>query len=264
MFEIQFTAGTVHQKFEADEYWHHLKQHYGHVGEVFMRHVLQHRASVEARVRETMKSVDQAASIQSSERFWSAAIASVLVAGEIAQQLGLLRFNVDAIRTWALTKQIPAMRGVVLEEYSSPLSTLADFLETINGEILIANTPQHHANIANVIRAPRGQLLAHYDTDQHTMWVLQKGFKDYCVRSGANYLKILNELGEERLDNAGRPSRIITGRVRKVLGLGTEFAKAQSWCFAINMKHPAITGAVDMGIVPPSTTAPALLTKKRA
>jgi hypothetical protein len=37
---------------------------------------------------------------------------------------------------------------------------------------------------------------------------------------------------------------------RRVLGAGTELAKAQSWCFAINMSHPAVSGIVDLKVVP--------------
>lgn len=75
------------------------------------------------------------------------------------------------------------------------------------------------------------------------MWVLKKGFKDYCVRTGANFLKILDELALPIVDETGKSSRILASKhVRKVLGAGTEFAKAQSWCFAINMDHPEVTG----------------------
>ncbi len=242
--ELLFRAPRVHRKVEADQYLLGLKQNYGHIGEAFLAHVIRNRATVEARVRAVMHEIDTEANIQSSERFWSAAIAAILVAGEIAQSCGLLAFEPEALKRWALTVQIPYMRGVVSEQYASPLALLAEYLEQINGEILVASRMQSGANLTNVVKAPRGQLLAHYDTEERVMWVLKKGFKDYCVRTGANFLKILDELAAPVTDESGRTSRILSSKnVKKVLGAGTEYAKAQSWCFAINMDHPEVSGA---------------------
>jgi hypothetical protein len=253
--EIMFAPNLIHKKHEADVYWHQLKQHYGHIGEAFMVHVLQHEAQVSARVREVMQEVDIAANIKSSERFWSATIAAVVVAAEIAQSLGLTVFDPAALRQWALEVQVPYMRGVVTEEYSSPLGLLAEYLETINGDMLIASKMASNANLTNVIKAPRSALLAHYDPEEKIMWVLKKGFKDYCIRTGANYLKILDELTAAKLDASGKQIRVVNAKhTRKVLGAGTEYAKAQSWCFAINMSHPDVTGVVDLAV---SSSVPA-------
>ncbi len=255
--EILFKAHQRHAKHEADAYWHQLKDHYGHIGEAFVQHVITNREAVAARVRDTMQAIDTQAQILPSERFWSAAIASVLVAGEIAYQLGLCPYNAAAVKEWALTTQIPYMRGVVGEEYSSPLGILAEYLEYISGDTLVGAKMVGSTNITNIIRAPRGQLLAHFDTEEKTMWVLKKGFKDYCVRTGANFLKILDDLVTLRTSPSGTTARILTSKhIRKVLGAGTEYAKAQSWCFAINMSHPEITGAVDLGLITSRTAPP--------
>lgn len=255
--EIQFRNVKAHTKPQADAYFHGLKQHYGHIGEVFIHHVLQHRARIEARVRALMAEIDQRADIQSSERFWSATIACVVVAAEFSRALGLTTFDPRQLLDWALTVQVPFMRSTVTDEYTSPAGILAEYLEHINGDILIVNTPASASNLANVIRAPRGQLLGHYDLDEKVLWVLKKGFKDYCARSGANFTRILNELSEPVMTRNGRFERVLSSkRVRKVLGAGTEFAKAQSWCFAINMAHPDVSGAVDLQVDTTSTAAP--------
>jgi len=245
VFEIIFTANRVHDKWEADDFIHSLKENYGHLGEQFIYYVLKHKDAVVARVREVQKEIDKAADIQSAERFWSATIAAILVAGEIAFNLGLLPFNVAALRKWVLEHQIPYMRGVVTQEYSDPLAIVADYLEQINGNIISMRKAQG-GNISNVIHMPRnGALLAHYDLDDKMLYVLKKGFKDYCARTGANATKVVDDLHAPR-DGV----RIIPQKhTRRILGAGTEYAKAQSWCFAINMDHPAVSGSVDLKIV---------------
>jgi hypothetical protein len=246
VFEITFVPGKVHQKWEADDFLFKLKQNYGHIGPQFIYHVLKNREAVVARVREVMKEIDETANIRAAERFWSATVAGVIVAGEIAYQLGLLPYSVDALRKWVLEYQIPMMRGIVTQEYSDPMAIVANYLESINGNIIAMRKPQGHSNISNVIHMPRsGELLAHYDLDDRIMFVLKSEFKSYCSKIGANSTKIIEELHQPR-DGA----RIVPQpHTRRVLGAGTEFAKAQTWCFSINMDHPAVSGQVDLSVV---------------
>ncbi len=248
VFEMRFVKTGVHTKAEADDFLHELKQNYGHVGEIFVAYCLKHMARVQARVREVVREIDAALEIQSSERFWSATIATVLVAGEIAGDLGLkmLTYDLEGLRRWIIEEQVPSMRGIVKDEYSDPLAILSDYLESISGNMLVMERiKQSGNNLTNIQRRPVGALLAHYDTDDRMLYVLKKGFKDYCTRIGANSLKILEDLHAIR-DGA----RIVTSKnTRRTLGAGTDFSKAQSWCFAINMSHKEVTGALDLTVV---------------
>lgn len=248
VFEIKFKALHIHKKHEADDYWHELKEHYGHLGEIFMAYVIQNYEAVKARVRAVMREIDIAADIQPGERFWSATVAAVLVTGEIAYELGLLQFAVPAIRDWAINNQIPDMRGTVISQYSTTMGILTDYLETINGNILVANRIRHSSGLITNIKArPHGSLLGHYDTDEQVLWLLKKGFKDYCSRVGANAAGIIDDLGRWEVDKDGNRNRIISHKnARRVLGAGTEYAKAQSWVFGINMAHPDV-GDLDVG-----------------
>jgi hypothetical protein len=125
------------------------------------------------------------------------------------------------------------------------LAIVADYLEQINGNI-ITMRKGHGGNIPNVHNAPRsGALLAHYDLDDRMLYVLKKGFKDYCGRTGANSTQIINDLHMLRDGSPIVPQT----HTRRILGAGTEYAKAQSWCFAINMGHPAVSGTVDLKVV---------------
>lgn len=246
VFEILFKSTNVHKKHEADDFMFGLRHNYGHLGEQFMAYVIQHRDAVVDRVRVVMRDIDEACNIQSAERFWSATIAVVLVAGEIAAQLGLLTFDMHALRQWIIVYQVPYMRGVVNDEYSDPLSTLADYLEAINNNIIVVKKFQGSQSVGvNALRKPTGALLAHYDLDENVLYVLKKGFKDYCARTGANSTKTIDDL------NAPRDGeRIIPQKAtRRVLGAGTEYAKSQTWCFAVNMDHQAVTGQVDLKVV---------------
>lgn len=257
VFELLFRAALVHKKYEADEYLSELRQNYGHIAEVFMAYVLQNYPAVTKRVMAKMRKIDEAAGIQSSERFWSAVAAAALVAGEIAKELGLIDFDTEAMYQWLVNEQIPQMRGIVMEEYTDPLGILANYLATIDGDILVVHKPTTQANLSYVSRTPRGPMLGHYDVDDKVLWVLKKGFKDYCLKSGANSTKILDDLNVPRHDRSGKLVKVVPSKnIKKVLGAGTEYAKAQAWCFSVNMEHPEVTGAVEITVAA-TTSEPA-------
>jgi hypothetical protein len=92
VFEIRFPIPHVHKKREADDFLFNLNQNYGHLGELFVARHGQPRRVV-ARVRATMAEVDTDLNVQASERFWSPPIAVVLVTCEIANQLGILSYD---------------------------------------------------------------------------------------------------------------------------------------------------------------------------
>lgn len=244
VFEIRFVANGVHKKHEADDFMHALKQNYGHLGELFITYVMPRLERITARVRAVTKEIDIELNIQSSERFWSATVAAVIVAGEVAKEMGLVAYDIQAIRRWACDVQIPLMRGIVKEEYSDPLAILADYLETISSNMLVMERVQR-GNITNVLRRPTGALLAHFDVDDRMLYVLKKGFKDHCARIGANCLKILDDLGAVRGEGRIIPMK----NTKRTLGAGTDYAKGQSTVFAINMAHPEVSGAVDLKVV---------------
>lgn len=245
VFEIQFKQTNVHQKYQADDFLYFLRHNYGHIGEQFVAYVTANRDKVIERVRCVMREIDGLCQIQSAERYWSATIAVVLVAAEVAYQLGLLPYNAELLKQWVVTYQVPYMRGVVKAEYSDPLSTLSDYLETINNNIVVTKKYQGAAQGVNVIRKPIGALLAHYDLDDNMLYILKKGFKDYCARTGANSSLIIRELFTPRDDE-----RIIPQPdTRRTLGAGTEYAKSQTYCFAVNMNHSAVSGIANLKII---------------
>jgi hypothetical protein len=254
--EIPFRAMAIHQKYEADDYLGALREHYGHIGEAFIQYVMPRQAEIEARIRAKMKHIDHVARVQASERFWSATIATVLVTAEIGETLGVLPFSSTVLERWAITEQLPGMRGVVGEQYATSGGLLGEYLEEINADILVTRRMSGNLGLSTVVKAPRGALHAHYDLDMKQLIVLKKSFRDYCVQHGANYLKILDELSAPSTGASGKGERVIPfTKARRTLGAGTEFAKAQTWCFIINMTHPEITGAASLVL---ATTAPVL------
>ena len=250
VFEIMFRKTSVHKKHEADDYLQELRQNYGWIGERFMEAVIINRPAIEKRVRAVMKRVDLAANITSGERFWSALIAVAIVAGEIATRLGLLPFNVQDIEQWVLQTQIPHMRGVVRDEYSSPVAILADYMGKINSQVLVIQSTQvrNGQTISLAAQMPHGALLARHEQDTKLMFINKADFKKHCVSIGANDRQILEDLYVPRLDANGVSRRIVVNRhARKVLGSGTDLEKMQAYVFVVDMNHPEVASRDPLG-----------------
>ena len=239
LFEVHCKKYGPHSKSEADEYLFQLRENYGHIGEVFIQHVVNNIESIRMRVREVMRWIDTHARLESGERFWGATVAGVVVACEIAHELRLVPFSSVKLLNWGATSQIDYQRNIVKDEYATPVSILSDYLEVINGDMLVVSTSKSHEDFTSVEKGPRGQLLARHEVDAKMMIVLKKGFHDYCVRLGANATQIIRDLSA--VDDSGQ--RIVTNaQYRATLGKGTQHEKAQTWCFVVNMDHPEMKG----------------------
>lgn len=246
VFEIRFPIPHVHKKRDADDFLFNLNQNYGHLGELFVAHVIGRRDEIVARVRAAMAQIDTDLSVQASERFWSATIAAVMVTGEIARELGIVTYDVVGLRKWAYETQVPQMRGIVKEEYRTPIAVLTDYLETISSNMLVMEDSAAAVGARTYMsRKPTGALLAHYDRHDQMLYVLKIGFKDYCARIGANSIKILDDLGAVEDGERVVPLK----HTRRTLGAGTEFAKGQSYCFSVNMAAKKISGAIDLQVL---------------
>lgn len=254
VIEIYMQSQRKHKKHEADEYMHALKRNYGHIGPRFVEIIMRNFDKVEQLVRYWAKKIDEVGDIQQSERFWSAGAAATLAAATISYKAKLLPYDPVKLFDWFIYTQLPSMRAVVGEEYSTPQSILADFIEASHDHIIVTQSAGTDDVYATVLRPPRGSMVGHFDKQSGTLWLLKKAFKDYCVRIGANSNRILDELNQKTVTGYGPPSPVVLRKVcKKILGANTEHGKGQSRCIEINMAHPAISGKASLTVVEPAT-----------
>lgn len=249
VLEIMLPKIPHYEKSIGDQFLYGLRENYGHIGEVVVQYVTDHREEVDIRIRKKMEQIDAEGRIQGDERFWSAAAAPTIVKGEIARELGVLNFDMAAIQHWFIHVQLPYMRGVVVEEYVTPIGVVTNYLEHINSNILVTKKSSFGSG-ATIERHPQGSLLARYDMSDNILWVLKKNFKDYCVKTGANGKQLLDTLFEPTILPGVASRRIVTSlSVRKVLGAGTDYAKAQAECFTLDMNHPELSGVLPTDLI---------------
>jgi hypothetical protein len=224
VFEMIFQRPPKAGKALADRLMFDLCENYGHIGPALMRYVVDHYDQVVALVRSETAKLDALVDLDPHERFWSSDGGAVLAICIITHKLGLLPFNVAAIRDWLVNVQFPAMRGTVKENYPTAAEILTSYIEA-NGDSIVF-VPEGNTS---VIREPRNTLKGRYEADSGILWLTKNAFSDYCAYRRAPFQQYINDLAI---------NHIITDRnVRKVLTTGTNIPPTRSWCFAVNMRH---------------------------
>jgi hypothetical protein len=108
-------------------------------GVEYAQALVNNREWARERVKHWVKVVDKAAGSDSTERFWSAVVASVLTGFEVANGCGLTNANVDRLLAFGVA-QIRAMRGVVTESVRTAESLVADYINSNLRSMLAVNS----------------------------------------------------------------------------------------------------------------------------
>ena len=243
VFEMKFPPADRNKKVEADAFMRELSENYGHIGETFIAHVIQHRDAYAKLVHETVARVDAVFKIESSERYHSAIIAVVRVAWIIGRHLGLIPYEWKPINAWLVNEQIPAIRGTIAEEVKTidPTSLLTNYIAHIAGNtVVISNAPGARHSV--VIQKPTGEWKAHFAMEARELWVRKDGFRRWlqtiAKQDPLAIFRDLMKLG------------VISGDVKRTLGLGMEEATTRSVCFIVDLTKSDIAEIANLPTTP--------------
>tara|TARA_R100001591_G_scaffold13965_2_gene20369 strand:+ start:3779 stop:6643 length:2865 start_codon:yes stop_codon:yes gene_type:complete len=201
----------VGEKELTDAFEEQINQHVGHVGEMYIQHVIKNLESVKKLVRDVQGRADRAADLSSENRFWSAGVACTITGGIIASKLGLIDYDMEALFDWAVellttNKKSVSDMGVSVEQ------TLNDYIMEHYGNVLwIKSTDdlrkQDTANgldslvVPDVV--PRVKFVARYETDLKKAYLLPKPLKQWCGEQQINYTgfveDLISKLGAKRV-----------------------------------------------------------------
>lgn len=210
-----------------------LLNNFGLAGGVYAQQLVINGAWAEERVRHWVKVIDQKAGVTSGERFWSAAPACVLTGFELANNAGLTTVDVDNLMLFAVDV-IKRMRGNVMDTTKTGVSMLSDYLNTNLRSMLVINA--EGAVVPQVGLRPTDKLRIRMERHSGRLYVDRADFRRYCTMAGIDSKSVeieLRQLGVLKATDT-----------KVVLGKGTEFSTAQSWCWLLDMGNPSISGTV--------------------
>jgi hypothetical protein len=200
------TAGAK-QMFDRD-----LLHNYGHAGVHFTRYVLENMERVHNRCNNLQEKIDRELGLEPKERFWSATTAANIAGGLVANECGIMDWDMDRIYQYACGL-VDDLRKNGTAPVDDVRQSVADYLYRNIQNILVVNGEvDRRTNMqAAPLREPRGELLVRIEPDTQRMFIIAKSFKDYCVKFQINYTETIKKLETEGRIIEKKPIRLSKG-----------------------------------------------------
>ena len=203
-WRAQRVFGSTEEKKGTDVFDIAIKENYGHAGVIYIQYVMQNLETVKKLVFENQRLIDEAAGLTAENRFWSAGAATTITGAYIAQQLGLIDYDLEALFAWTV-KLLKTNLQSVSDMGMSVEQTLNDYIaENFNNILMLKSTddlrklvgePSNGLDSLVVPDAlPRGKLVARYETDIQKAYLLPKPLKSWCATQQINYGAFMENL----------------------------------------------------------------------
>jgi len=210
---------------------HHVDNVYGEACLPYIRFIIKNsdwvrRQIVTARAKFNPQSEDD-----NKERFLRDTIVTALVAGKIATKLGLISFDVDAMKKWALAA-VKQMRESRKETNTDISEHLAAYIATLQGRLIVTkrlgNANAKKEDSTFMLRAPA---VGRICTDDQKAFVTIKSVSEWCKEFG-----VAPGAMREELDRAGYLVYQADGTFnpRMYIGQGSTIPSGLARCYELN------------------------------
>ena len=226
-----------------------LDDNYGHAGQIYSRFLGENHERVDQEMARLMIDLTAELKIHTDERMWLGSIATLLKGAEYANELGLTKINVPAMRRH-LISILTRMRG---EIDSSPADMTNDIsVSAVLAELLSA-TRSRNTLVTDRIwvargKPPKGSVQVRCDTNRLEDIVVQIGKDDKLIRISSTFLtRWMGERGYSRHTFVTKLEKEFgLTKVNGKLGGGTDLACAMEHLIELDANHPRLSPLVDI------------------
>lgn len=189
MIEARFHRVTKLTKETADDLMLRSRTVYGVAGPKFVAWLVDNRnEAVEMLIRHK-KIFGKRIAARPQDQFMVATAACVLAGVEIANKLGLVTFDLEALTDW-LVRRVQNMVTVAEESITRPEDTLGTMLSELQVGVivtLIEGDGRSHSK-AEVIHHPRGGVIhGRYIVEAGRLYIQQNSIRKWCSANQADY-----------------------------------------------------------------------------
>lgn len=222
-----------------------LNDHYGSLGEKYAEHLGKNHRAIGLEYARLSARIHKSIGARQEERFWSATISLLLCGAMQAKRLGLVDFNVKAMKDFLCAEFVKlrafrASEAVVISDSATIEAIVAQFLTDNTRHTLYTD---HMPRGVGRNHQPASVDLKRCDVhklDGVTIHVAEQtgmirfsaaAFREWCTKRKTSALPIIKEL--ERKYGAARR--------KSTLGAGTQYSTSQQPCIEIDLtKHPEL------------------------
>lgn len=228
-----------------------LQENYGHAGLAYARFIGSEHKRIASEVATLHDALSRELGAEQDERFWFASIAVMLAGAAYAKDLGLVEFDLLALKA-RLVRVLNNMRREIKHGTNYDL-TKAESIVSVIGNFL-ADTRTRHTIVTNRInvargKPPKGQYVIENDLSKLEAVYVQRGREDNLVRISSTYFsKWCHDQGYSRhtLLKTLRENYGVKEITNGILGSGTDRSTGVSqYLIEINLDDPAFAGLVE-------------------
>jgi len=202
------------EKAEAKRIFSRLHSNYGLAGQPYAQFLVQNLEEIIDQTMKVQRRFDDAAGIETRERFWSAMTAANIFGGMLAKRLGLHDIDTKRVFDWVV-EEVKTMQGSIRMSFDDYATVVGEFLLKHNTNILVVN--KHSTSKNNIAAAPillpKGALIIRYEPDTKRMFIIRQVLKEYCVARQVTFIELLAALNK---------TGAFIGEARTRLDVGTE------------------------------------------
>lgn len=210
----------------------HMDNVYGAAFRPYVRFLIKNMDWVRKQLANARGKFDPKDAEDIKERFYRDTIVTALVAGKIAEKIGLVSFDMKALKQWALA-EVKRMRESRKETNIDVSEYLASFIATLPGRLIVtkhfgdARTGYKEHPMEQLRAAPVGRVC----TEDKKVFVTVKAVTDWCKENGVTASQLREGMHRNQylvLNSDGKPSRKIR------IGAGTTIISSPATCFEFN------------------------------
>lgn len=218
-YKIEYTS-AINPAEAKQMFDHQLMENYGHAGVIYIQYLVNNLEYCKNLLAQTQAKIDNELQLQPKERFWSAAVASIMTGLKIAKQLKIMDWDLKRIYKWACS-MILSLREEVKPPPTDIINVIGDYMSRNLAHILVVNGDvDRRTNMhALPIQEPRGQLLIRYEPDTKQLYMAAKPFKNDCVHFQINYNDLIKKLKDKGIYKGAGNMRLGKGMATNITGV---------------------------------------------
>lgn len=248
IFEYEIRLPPDLQRADASALKEALKANRGTAGRAYVAHALANLGWVRRMIPEMVATLEGELGAGPGARYIVRLLACVAVAGALAQQAGVLHFDVQRIMRWA--KEIAAGNRVQVGAGESVDigNILGALINDLAPATLVMPGPQRAGKDMQYreITKPRGELLARYEVEGKRIYIDERAARAWFVKARHPYSQVVKLLLAQKV--------IMRTGYKKTLGAGAAMPGGQVRTLEIDGLHPMVAEALETLEVMPVET----------
>jgi hypothetical protein len=250
LLEVTVPAHALFKKdsMAGQKIYAHLMSNYGHAGRAFIRELISIGADGLRKLIDDARQGFQAkysCKFRGEERYWEQAIILSDVGAEIAQRLGLIKYDHTIGTRWVLD-QLGALRSSAADNKLDTFDILSEYLnENADCAVTVMHTGTQKPMV-DMSRSPRGEIRARFDVyrakidaqfSKGILFIDRTHFRKWLSMKGSDFKTFMKDIQLAGVDMTPKSGRIVMGK-------DTPTKVGMLYVVGIDLTHPRLVGSL--------------------